>query len=169
MPHPTDTSLPHLQSVHRRWFVVADGGTARFLATSKDRTKLEVLREVAAPGVHLKTHDIVSDRPGRSFESASPTRHGIAAKNDPHEMAKERFIAEVAELLCQENEAGRFDELVLIVTRAQAATLQEALDPATRARVRETLTKDLTKEPVHALYDRLIADGLLPPRPAIPA
>lgn len=169
MSSPTDTSLPHLQSIHRRWFVVADGGTARFMATSKDRSRLEVLREVLASEVHLKTHDIVSDRAGRSFESGSPTRHGIAAKHDPHEMAKERFIAEVADLLRQENEAERFDELVLIVTRAQAATLHEALDPATRARVRQTLTKDLTKEPVHELYDRLIADGLLPPRPTIPA
>jgi protein required for attachment to host cells len=169
MSHPSDTTLPHLQSIHRRWFVVADGGTARFLATSKDRAKLEVLREIVASDVHLRTHDLVSDRAGRDFESASPTRHGIVAKHDPHEMAKERFIAEVADLLRQDNEAGRFDEVVLIVTRAQASTLQEALDPATRARVRETLTKDLTKEPVHELYDRLIADGLLPPRPAIPA
>jgi protein required for attachment to host cells len=169
MSRTPDISLPYLQSVHRRWFVVVDGGTARFMATSKDRSGLEVLRQVVAPEIHLKTHDLVSDRAGRDFESGSPTRHGIVAKHDPHEMAKQRFVAEVAGLLREENEAGRFDELVLIVTRAQAATLRDALDPATRARVLETVTKDLTKEPLHELYDRLIADGLLPPRPAIPA
>ncbi len=154
---------------NRRWIVVADGGGARLLALAKDGTSLETLREMRSPDIHRKTHDLVTDRAGRSFESVGPTRHAVEAKTDPHELAKEHFITEVAETLARENQAGSFDDLVLVVTRTQAHTMQAALDEATRAKVRGVVTKDLLKTPNAEIWDRMIEAGLLPPRPTRPA
>jgi len=112
---------------------------------------------------HRRTQDLVSDRPGRSYESASPTRHAVAPRQDAHEQARERFVSQLALMLIEDNRARQFDELILIVAPGLSATLRNALDEPTRARVRETLVKDLTKVPLHDIHDRLVEAGLLPP------
>lgn len=154
---------------NRRWIVVADGGSARLLALAADGTSLETLHEMTSPDMHRKTHDLVTDGPGRSFESSGVARHAIAAKTDPHEQSKEEFITEVAKKLTQENQSGAFDDLVLVVTRTQAHTLQSALDDATRAKIKDVVTKDLVKTPNAKIWDRMIEAGLLPPRPTMPS
>jgi protein required for attachment to host cells len=167
MSHTPHEDLSH-RKLNRLWIVVADGGAARILAVSEDRSRIEVIREMVSTTMHLKTHDLVSDRAGRSFESSSPTRHAIVPKHDPHMEEKHRFIQSLADLLGEENRAGRFDQLILIVTPAQVKVLQDGLDPPTRARVRETITKDLTKEAPNHVWGRLIEAGLLPPRAGAP-
>ena len=153
----------------RRWIVVAAGGRARLLALAADGASRETLHDMKSPDMHRKTHDLVTDGPGRSFESSGPTRHAVEAKTDPHAQAKEHFITAVADTLARENRAEAFDDLVLVVTRAQAHHLQAALDEATRAKVREVVTKDLVKTPNTEIWDRMIAAGLLPKRPTAPA
>jgi len=145
------------------WVVVADGGQARVLGVTGDRRGLAVLREVTSVDAHRRTQDLVSDRPGRSFESASPTRHAIAPRHDAHEEARQRFVNQLALMLIEDNRARQFDELILIIAPGLSGTLRDALDEATRARVRETLVKDLAKVPVHDIHARLVEAGLLPP------
>ena len=157
------------EDTRRRWIVVIDSGSARILALAKNGKGLETLREMHSADAHRKTHDLVTDRTGRSFESSGPTRHAVEAKSDPHERAKEHFIGEVARTLEQENQSSGFDDLVLVVTRAQASTLQDALNEATRAKVHAVIKKDLVKTPNAKIWDRMIEAGLLPPRPTMPA
>lgn len=146
MSHSSESSLPHRKSLDRLWIVVADGGHARVLAVSADRVRMEVMREMTSANLHLKTHDLVSDRSGRSFESASPTRHAIAPRHDPHVEQKHHFIRALADVLTEGNRAGLFDQLILIVTHGQMKALQDGLDPLTLAKVYETIGKDLTGE-----------------------
>jgi protein required for attachment to host cells len=131
-----------------------------------DHTHLVSLHEITSPDLHRKTHDMVTDGPGRVFESAAPGRHAIAAKTDPHEQAKERFIHSVGVLLNQRRAAGDFDVLVLAVTRAQVHEFEAALDDATKACVAARLSKDLVKTPTAEIWHRLIEDGVVPQRPA---
>ncbi len=147
----------------RVWVVVADGGQARVLAATDDRRGLTVLREMTSVDAHRRTQDLVSDKPGRSFESGSPSRHAVAPRHAAHEQARERFISQIAVMLNEDNRARQFDELVLIVAPGLSSMLRDALDEPTRARVRETLVKDLTKVPLHDVHARLVEAGLLPP------
>ena len=168
MPSSSQSGFPNRKSLDRLWIVVADGGRARVLAVSADRGHIEVLREMTSENLHLKTHDLVSDRNGRSFESASPTRHAIAPKHDPHVAQKHHFIQALADVLSEDNRAGLFDELILVVTPAQQKTLQDGLDPLTQAKVIETIGKDLTKEAPSDVWARMIAAGMMPPRAGAP-
>ncbi len=156
------------RSLDRIWVVVADGGQARVLGVTGDRRGLTLLREMTSVDAHRRTHDLVSDRPGRSHESASPTRHAIAPRQDAHEQARERFVSQLALMLIEDNRARQFDELILIVAPGLTGPLRDALDEPTRARVRETLVKDLTKVPLNDIHDRLVEAGLLPPRADTP-
>ena len=153
---------------NRRWIIIADGGRARVLGLAANGESLDTLHEITSPDIHRQTHDLVTDGPGRSFESASMARHAIAAKTDPHAQAKEDFITDLATMLVGENQAHAFDDLVLVVTKAQAHHLQTALDDATRAKVREVITKDLVKTPNPKIWDRMIEARLLPSRPTMP-
>jgi len=153
---------------HRRWIVVADGGGAKVLALAEDGTSLETVRAIEAPDAHSKTQDIVSDRPGRSFESSSATRHGLEARTDAHDLAKEQFIGSLGRALVEDNKAGAFEDLVLVVATAQANNLMGALDDVTRAKVCEVVKKDLLKTPNGQIWDRMIEAGLLPQRPTLP-
>jgi protein required for attachment to host cells len=152
----------------RVWIVVADGGQARVLGITGDRRGLAVLREMTSVDAHRRTQDLVSDRPGRSFESASTPRHAIAPRHDAHEEARQRFISQLAVMLIEDNRARQFDELILIIPPGLSGTLRDALDDATRARVRETLVKDLTKAPLPDILERLVEAGLLPAFDATP-
>ncbi len=150
------------RTMDRTWIVVGDGGAARIMAVSPDHTHLVTLQEITAPDSHRKTHDIVSDRGGRSFESGSSTRHGIEAKTDPHELAKERFVRDLGVTLSRNRAAGDFDVLVVVMTRAQMHALRESLDEATTACVAGFLTKDLVKMDNTAVWAHLTEEGLMP-------
>ncbi len=161
----TDTRVRR-RPLDRLWIVVADGGRARILGVAGNRRGLTVLREMTSVDAHRRTQDLVSDRPGRSFESGSVSRHAIAPRHDAHEQARERFIGQVAQMLIEDNRARQFDELILIVAPGLSSTLRDALDEVTRARVRETLVKDLAKVPPQDIHGRLVEAGLLPAPPA---
>jgi protein required for attachment to host cells len=163
MPQGSRGGRIRRRPLDRLWIVVADGGRARILGVSGNKRGLTVLREMACADAHRRTRDLVSDRPGRSLQSACVARHVIAPQHDAHEAERARFISRLALMLIEDNRARQFDELILMVAPGLSATLRDGLDEPTRARVRETVVKDLTKAPLPEVYDRLVEAGLLPP------
>jgi protein required for attachment to host cells len=135
-------------------FVIADGGHLRLVKPAEDNA-LHTVEAVDAATVHKKTHDLVSDRPGRSHESATVTRHAIAPRHDPHELEKIRFAHFIGEKLNEDNAAGLFNELILVAPAPILAEMRDKLDKPTEAKVTGTLAKDLTKVPDHELYPHL--------------
>ena len=147
----------------RVWVVVADGGRARVLGVTGDGRGLAQLREITSVDARRSTRDLLADRPGRGHDSATTTRHAVTPRQDAHEQARERFLSQLAIMLSEDNRARQFDELILIVAPGLSATLRDALDEPTRARVRQTLVKDFTKVALQDIHDRLVEARLLPP------
>lgn len=142
-------------SMHRKLcFVVADGGHARFLRPATDYA-LHTFDSLDSDTVHKKDHDLVSDRPGRAFESASPGRSAFTPRNDPHEMEKDRFAKAVAARINEESAADAFNELVIVAPAHILKDVTEALNVTTAAKLIGSLAKDLVKTPDHALYPHL--------------
>ena len=104
--------------------VIADGGHARFVRPAEDNA-LHTIETVDSATVHKRTHDLVSGRQGRSFESASATRHAYTPRHDPHDLEKIRFAHLVARRVNQDSAASAFNELVLV---APAHVLREIND-----------------------------------------
>lgn len=139
---------------HKLCFIIADGGHARFVHPAGDNA-LHTIEALDSATLHKASHDLGSDRPGRSGESASPARHAYSPRHDPHEMEKTRFAQLVAERMRQDSAADAFHELVLVAPPHVMSELTEALDPPTRAKLIGTLAKDLTKVPDHELWPHL--------------
>lgn len=132
----------------RLCIVVADGGHARFVHPAADNA-LHTTEALDSTSLHKRTHDLVSDRPGRTAESATTARHAVSSRTDPHEREKVRFAEAVVDVI---NTSGTFDALVLVAPADTLAVLEAGLDTTTRAKLRGTLAKDLAKVPDDALW-----------------
>jgi protein required for attachment to host cells len=133
---------------------IADGEHARFVQPDADN-ELRTVGSLDSASAHLRSRDIGSDKPGRSFESSSSTRHGVGPRHDLHAMAKERFIQAVAEQLNAASASEEFSQLVLVAPARALGELRDGLDAGARAKLIGTLEKDLVKTPDHELSPHL--------------
>jgi protein required for attachment to host cells len=133
------------------WYVVADGGRARIVqkrTRQGDRPEaFDTLREVVSADLHRATHDLGTERPGRTHESATSGRHAVQPRQDLHRAEKQNFAHEVAALLSEASQRDEFDMLVLVAPAHALSDLRQALDAPTRRKVTAELQKDLTKVP----------------------
>ena len=136
------------------WYVIADGGGARFVARD-EQGAFRTLSSFVSTELHKSTHELGRDRPARVKESATPARHAIEPRRDLHEAAKDAFIRTVATELAAQLKDGKFDELVLVAPPGVIAELKDALSKPIAKLVVEELQKDLTKVPDHELTGHL--------------
>ena len=138
----------------RTWYVIADGGRARFVERDERGAYRTVLSFVAS-GLHERSRDLGLDRPARVKESATPARHAIEPRRDLHEAAKEDFVKLVANELGVGHERGQFDSLVLVAPPGVLTALKNNLSKPIAELVVSDLQKDLTKVPDHDLTEHL--------------
>ena len=136
------------------WYVIADGGRARFVARD-EQGAFRTLSSFVSTELHKSTHELGRDRPARVKESATPARHAVEPRRDLHEAAKDDFIRTVATELAAQLKDGKFDELVLVAPPGVIAELKDALSKPIAKLVVEELQKDLTKVPDHELTGHL--------------
>jgi len=142
----------------RIWYIIADGGRARFVERDEQGAYRTVVSFVAAE-LHDRSSDLGRDRPARVKESANAARHAVEPRRDLHEAAKEDFVKLVAEQIEAEHARDQFDSLVLIAPPRVLTELKEKLSKPMAKIVVKDLQKDLTKVPDHDLTEHL-----LPPR-----
>lgn len=136
---------------HVTWFVLADGSRARFLTRRAETPGYAVAAEYDRPQARRIAHAMGGDRPGRTQESASAARHAIEPRQDAHRAQKTAFIRDIATRLNDANARDDFDALVLYAAPRSLAILREALDEATRRKIKAEVPSDLTKTPVAEL------------------
>ncbi|RPI33141.1 MAG: host attachment protein [Hyphomicrobiaceae bacterium] len=138
------------------WYVIADGGRARFVARD-DKGAFRTVSSFVSTDLHARSSDLGRDRPSRVNESASPGRSAIEPRRDLHEAAKEDFIKIVAEQIEVEHDRGQFDKLMLVAPPGVLTELKKALSKPVAKLVAKKLQKDLTKVPDHDLTAHLAA------------
>ncbi|HXQ12757.1 MAG TPA: host attachment protein [Caulobacteraceae bacterium] len=138
----------------RTWYVVTDGGRARFLqkrdaprAFAAAGTAFDTHREFVSAHIHDRTHDLGAERPGRSYGSRGSVRHAVQPREDLHRTEKRTFVDEVAAALNDANARDEFDRLILVAPAHALSELHQALDAPTRRKVAAQLQKDLTQVP----------------------
>ena len=136
----------------RTWYVIADGGRARFVERDEQGAYRTVSSFVSTE-LKASSRDLGTERPGRVHESATTARHAIEPKTDPKEAAKEDFIRYVAEQVQSAQED--YDDLVLVAPPRVLGQLRETLAKSVADAVTRDLAKDLTKVPDHELSEHL--------------
>lgn len=108
------------------WVLIADGEKALFLENRTDGEDpfLEVFREEQQENPPNRAQ--AANRPGRFNDGPSVHRSAVD-DTDWHQLAKDRFAAELADILYKKVHAGAFDDIVLVAPPGTLGELRTQL------------------------------------------
>jgi len=135
--------------------LVADQAEAIFYDSSSLETAPKEVARISDPTAHLHDRDLVSDRPGRSYESVGGQRHAIERENDPRAREAIRFAKRISRRLDEARRKGEFDELIVVAGPPFLGVMREELSRPTRQRVVHEIRKDLVHGTVESLQQHL--------------
>lgn len=142
---------------HGVWVLVADGEKAMFLENVTDGQD-PFLRVVRLESQENPPHsEQVSDRPGRMPDTGNGQR---SAMEDPdwHLLAKDRFAAELSDILYRLATRKAYEKLVLVAPPKTLGALRDGLHKEVRTRVVAEVDKDMTNHPVTKIEALLKAE-----------
>lgn len=140
------------------WVLVADGEKALFLRniTDAENPNLEVVRKEEQD--NPKDIDQSANRPGRMPDTGAGQRSALD-DTDWHELAKERFADELADLLYKQAHKGKYDKIVLIAPPKTLGELRDKMHKEVADKVIGEIPKTLTNHPIDEIEDMLRKDA----------
>lgn len=139
------------------WVLVADSEKALFLRNDGDAQDLNL------NVVRLERQDNPSDReqsanrPGRMQDTGVRQRSALD-DTDWHELAKDRFADDLAELLYKYAHKNAFERIVLIAPPRVLGELRDKMHKEVSSRVVADMPKDLTNHPLDKVEKLLKAE-----------
>ena len=137
------------------WILIANGARARLFSNNGPGHGVKLVSDEELAGVNLPGREIMSDRPGRTFDSVGAGRHAKEPRTDAREIEKRSFAHELAAMLDDGLKQGKFERLVLVAPPGELGLLRADLPPAVHKRVSAELNKDLTGVPPSEIPDHL--------------
>lgn len=137
------------------WIVLADSSRARIFRTDAALTEGPVVvAELVHPGSRLRDRELESDRPSRSFgeRGAHPSDLG---ESSAHAHQAELFATELAGQLDAARKEGRYAGIVLVAPPRFLGSLRQVMNAATLGMVHQSIDKELTQLPEHAILAEL--------------
>ena len=129
------------------WIVVADGEKALFLRniTDGENPHFEVIAKDEQD--NPKDIDQSANRPGRMADGG-PGQRSALDDTDWHELAKERFAADLSDKLYAQAHKGRFDRIVLVAAPNILGEMRDQLHQEVTNKVVGEIPKTLTNHPL---------------------
>lgn len=125
------------------WILVANRAQARLFESPGPGKGPRLVREIEHPEGRLATHELGSERPGRSYDSHGPGRHAMGKEHDAAEQTAIRFAKRLSLLLEEGRTRNQFTKLVLVAEPRFLGQLRDALSRETATRLAASLDKDL--------------------------
>jgi protein required for attachment to host cells len=138
----------------RLLIVVADAEHARFIRAA-GHGKVHAETAFDSTALHKQSSDLGADRPGASVHTGSTAHHGLAPRHDLKELETVKFAQFVALRINAAAAEDAFDALVLVAPPHTLEPLRAALDSSADARIIGTISKDLVKTPIGALWPHI--------------
>jgi protein required for attachment to host cells len=135
--------------------VVADQAEAIFYDVPSLDARPQEVGRISDPLARKHDRDLVSDRPGRSYESVGGARHAIERENDPRYQEAVRFARRISCRLDDALNRGEFEELVVAAGPPFLGLMRSEMSPQVKKRVVHEIRKDLVHGPVEALRRHL--------------
>ncbi len=141
---------------HKTWILVADGEKALFLENIGDAElpNFEIRR--------VEEHDNPPDReqganrPGRMPDAGSSHRSAVE-DTDWHRLEKERFAAEIADMLYRMAHRGTFEKMVIAAPPRILGEMRQHYHKEVQARIVGEVDKDFTNHPLDQIEKLLAA------------
>ncbi len=129
------------------WVLICDGEKALFLRNDGDAEApdLNVVRQKEQE--NPKDVDQSANRPGRMQDTGVRQRSALD-DTDWHELAKERFASDLADILYKQAHRGDFDRIVIVAAAKTLGALRAELHQEVTNKVVAEIDKDLTNHPL---------------------
>ncbi|HSM19207.1 MAG TPA: host attachment family protein [Hyphomicrobiales bacterium] len=141
---------------HGTWVVVADGRKVLFLHNQGDDDIMDLRVRDKHAQDNPANREQGADRPGRAHDSTSPGRSAMG-QTDWHQIAEDRFAAEVAGEINQAALANEFKHLVVVAPPKALSELRTHLHKEAQQRLIAEIDKDLTNHTVEDMQ-KILAD-----------
>lgn len=154
----TGVELRRLRGVHttpktREWVMVADRSRIRIFERKRNlegTNDYPLIQLIESPQGRLKEHELVSDRPGRGFQSFSKARHGqsgtarhaLASRVSPAEHELEILLRKATCFLSQAFRQRQYEKLEIFAEPHLMGKLQWLLNEDVAASIQRRETKD---------------------------
>ncbi|PTX00829.1 host attachment family protein [Pararhodobacter aggregans] len=140
------------------WVLVADGQKALFLRNDMDAQDPHLVVIRIEEQDNPADRGQATDRPGRMYDGG-PGQRSALAETDFHQLAKERFADDLAEILYKQAHRGAFDRLVIVAPPPVLGDLRGKLHKEVASRVVAELDKTLTNHPLDKI-EAMLKDEL---------
>ena len=141
------------------WLVVADAARARIFRVEDRGSKLVPASNHQLVHASLADKELVSDKPGRTFDRFGQGRHAKEPPSDPAEVEARRFAKEVVETLDAERKKDALGHVILVAPPGflgdLRAEMREPLSRIVAAQVNKDLSKLTPAELIEHLGDTL--------------
>jgi protein required for attachment to host cells len=141
----------------RTWVLIADATRARVFENTGKGTGLTIVHDMTLDAELLPSHELGTDRPGRSFDSVGSGRHAMESPSDLHREQKRQFARRIAEAIEEQLVTKSFDRLVLVAPPVTMGDLRAALPDKVKTVVAAEVVADLTRTPASELPGHLAA------------
>jgi protein required for attachment to host cells len=136
--------------------LVGDGRKALFLRNHGAPTHVELSVDRVLEQDDPPTREQGTDRPGR-YHGPDGTSRSSFEETDWHQLAEDRFAAQIGQALNQLAQNDGFQQLILVAPPKILGTLRAELHKNTTARILAEIPKDLTSQPVKQIAHSLVS------------
>jgi len=142
---------------HGTWVLLADGEKALLLRNTVDAISpaLDVVRKDEQE--NPSDYDQSANRPGR-MKDTGIGQSSAMDDTDWHELAKDRFAHQLADILYKRAHRGDFDRMVLVASPNVLGALRDQLHKTVSEKIVAEIAKDLTNHPLDKVETMLKAE-----------
>lgn len=140
----------------RNWILVANQAEAQIYASDRLPGSLSLVEVLANDEGTSRARDLVSDAPGRAYDSQGSGRHAMEPNTGVKEEQRRRFVKEMVERLQTARVKGDFDQLVLLAAPAVLGVIRKTLNPELEKTVIKEIPKDLIGQGVEKIQSQLV-------------
>ena len=137
------------------WIAVADSAKARVFESEGPSLTLQLVEELDSEGARRPSRELMSDRQGRTQNSAAPGGAAMENTSNPQDVEKHKFVRLLVDYLEAAAHRGKFDALVLVAAPRTLGELRKLMPPTLSAKIHSELDKDLTNLPQPELTSHL--------------
>lgn len=141
---------------YETWILVADGEKALFLQNKGDAEIPNFQVRRVEEHENPPDREQSASRPGRLSDSNGNHRSAVE-DTDWHRLGKERFAAELADILYKMAHRKRFEKLVIVAPPQILGELRGELHKEVTDRIVGEVDKDYTNQPIDVIERHFIA------------
>ena len=138
------------------WILVANQAEAQIYSSGQIPGNLLLVDVLANKEGTTHSRELISDAPGRSFDSTGSGRHAMEPNTGVKEEQRRRFVKEMTDRLQAAYLKGDFTQLVLLAAPAVLGVIRKSLTADLKKIVIKEIPKDVIGQDVGKIQSQLV-------------